>query len=94
MNSRHRSLTSHATTGLIVWSQDRGTSRSHQDPHASASYDIEGDALTFAWLAGGEVVGEGPRLTLDSDPWRMAQALRVTDATGRSTWAYPVAAGG
>lgn len=61
---------------------------------ASASFDPDGDALTFEWLLGGEVMGEGLRFTLGADPSRVPQALRATDDTGRSTWAYYVVDGG
>lgn len=54
---------------------------------ASASFDPDGGALTFEWFLGGEVVGEGRRASLDSDLSSVPPTLRVTDATGRSTWA-------
>jgi hypothetical protein len=63
--------------------QDDGSNR-HVD--ASASFDPDGDALTFEWYRDGSWIGEGPVMESEPAADGSALTLKVTDETGRTTW--------
>lgn len=61
---------------------------------ASASFDPDGDMLTFEWFRDGTLVSEDP--VVESEPTADASALtlRVTDETGRTAWSSSPSASG
>lgn len=56
---------------------------------ASASFDPDGDPLSFEWFLDGVPIGEGPQMTLEPPQEGLSTlALRVSDDGGRSSWSY------
>jgi hypothetical protein len=77
---------------IAVEHSPRARVTAHESPagtwlDASASFDPDGDALAFEWILDGEVVGDAPVLMREPGLRSLPLALRVSDASGRSTWA-------
>ncbi len=53
---------------------------------ASASFDPDGDALTFDWYRKGTWIGDGPVMESEQATDGSTLTLRVTDETGRASW--------
>lgn len=51
-----------------------------------ASFDPDGDALTYEWYRDGTLIGEGPVVESDATEDGSSLTLVVTDETGRSAW--------
>jgi hypothetical protein len=72
----------HAPRATFEVQQDGST----QQVDASASFDLDGDALTYEWYRDGVQVGEGPVVESEPTPDGATLMLRVVDEMGRSTW--------
>jgi hypothetical protein len=72
----------HAPRATFAMQQDGST----QQVDASASFDLDGDALTYEWYRDGIQVGEGPVVESEVTTDGPMLMLRVVDEMGRSTW--------
>lgn len=79
----------HAPRATFEVQQDGSTQR----VDASASFDLDGDALSYEWYRDGAQVGEGPMVETVPTADGATLMLRVVDEMGRATWSNGLSTG-